>query len=225
MKIVKSKGILTPFQKEIITEFCKIKNSDFFYLTGGTALSDFYFAHRRSYDLDFFTNENGLIIPFSQIFEKEIERKYRILILKKFENFVEYEVKNRDESIVIRFAYDTPFRFAPPDISDIGIKINDYEDLIIDKLLTFFSRWKHRDAIDLYWILKKEPIELLISMAEKKDPNFDIYWFCIALNEVKNFPDEIEKWPVEILIPFDVKDLKNKFIETSMRLMDKIKKK
>jgi len=34
-----------------------------FYLTGGTALAEFYLAHRKSFDLDIFTTEKGIIIP------------------------------------------------------------------------------------------------------------------------------------------------------------------
>ena len=50
--------ILTPLQKKIMGHlfqdkwFCR-----FFYLTGGTALSAFYFQHRFSEDLDFFSHD------------------------------------------------------------------------------------------------------------------------------------------------------------------------
>jgi len=49
--------ILTPSQKnaiEVIGQCGDIANV--FYLTGGTALAEFYLKHRFSDDLDFFTN-------------------------------------------------------------------------------------------------------------------------------------------------------------------------
>jgi len=60
-----------------------------------------------------------------------------------------------------------------------------------DKLLTFFGRWKHRDAIYLFFILEDDPIEALLEIAKEKEPVFDLYWFCMALKETEACPDEI----------------------------------
>ncbi len=40
----------------------------------------------------------------------------------------------------VQIALDSTFRFGEPVDSDIGIKVNDYTDLIVDKLLAFFGR-------------------------------------------------------------------------------------
>jgi hypothetical protein len=55
--MLKSKNVLTPQQKEILSFFSKIKDSGYFLLTGGSALSEFYLGHRKSLDLDIFTTE------------------------------------------------------------------------------------------------------------------------------------------------------------------------
>ncbi len=60
-------------------------------------------------------------------------------------------------------------------------------------------------------------------MAKQKDPGFDLYWFCVALREVKDFPDEIQRWPVDMLVEVDVKDLKNKFLNLAYKIMENIK--
>jgi predicted nucleotidyltransferase component of viral defense system len=54
--------------------FSTILDSDKFYLRGGTALAEFYLAHRKSFDLDIFTTEKGIIVPFSYVFEDEIKK-------------------------------------------------------------------------------------------------------------------------------------------------------
>jgi predicted nucleotidyltransferase component of viral defense system len=54
-------NILTTFQVEFIRAFSKTSLKDAFFLTGGTALSEFYLQHRISDDLDFFTEEEGQI--------------------------------------------------------------------------------------------------------------------------------------------------------------------
>ena len=53
----KSKS-LTPLKKDFLKSFFN-KNQDF-YLTGGSALSIFYFDHRFSYDLDLFTDKDRI---------------------------------------------------------------------------------------------------------------------------------------------------------------------
>ena len=53
--------LLTPFQKKIRKAFTGIEESKAFYLTGGTALSVFYLAHRLSEDFDLFTSDEPLI--------------------------------------------------------------------------------------------------------------------------------------------------------------------
>ena len=57
-----SKGIVTRQQKKILQAFAQIPDSERFYLSGGTALADFYLAHRKSFDLDLFTTETDSYI-------------------------------------------------------------------------------------------------------------------------------------------------------------------
>ena len=61
--------------------------------------------------------------------------------------------------------------------------------------------------------------------AAKKDPGFDPYWFAIALNRCANFPDELERWPVKMLQPFDPRALKKTLLDWAIVLMDKTMKK
>ena len=67
------KTILTPKQLEFL-ELIKIESeiTKRFYLTGGTALSEFYLKHRLSEDIDLFTEEN------------EVDQKLIEAYLKKF---------------------------------------------------------------------------------------------------------------------------------------------
>jgi len=224
LNMLKGRGILTPIQRNLLVEFGKIREASFFCLTGGTALTEFYLGHRRSYDLDFFTSERDLIIPFTKVVEENLLREqYTLSVIRRFETFVELEANKEGESVGIHFAYDSPFRLEEPQLSELGVKINSYRDLIVDKLLTFFGRWKHRDAIDLFFILRTEPIEALMEMAKQKDPGFDLYWFSVALKEVDKFPDDIAQWPVDMLVEVNAKDLKSKFLSLAREIMDEIK--
>ncbi len=66
--------IINKVQKEILSQFGDIPDSKEFYLTGGTALSFFYLRHRKSNDLDFFTNNPELTLPFSYNLEENLKK-------------------------------------------------------------------------------------------------------------------------------------------------------
>jgi hypothetical protein len=223
--LLKSKGIITDLQREILIIFSEIRDSKMFYLTGGTALAEFYLGHRKSFDLDIFTTEKGLIIPFSYAFEQELKKNFLVKVVRRYETFVEFEVSAKGDSTKVQLAYDSPFRFENPVDSDIGVKVNDYTDLIVDKTLAFFGRAEPRDAIDLFFILKKEDFWKLIELAKQKDPGFDLYWLAIALHKIKNFPDNLRDWPVETIKKVDIKELKGLLLNLSREIMDKIKAK
>jgi len=223
--MLKGKGTFTPLQRQLFSDLGNIPDINNFYLTGGTALAEFFLGHRHSYDLGLFTHERGLLIPFLTVLERGLnEASYLTKVIRRFESFVELQVEQGGENVQIHLAYDSPFRFEAPQPSEFGVNINNYKDITVDKLLTFFGRWTHRDAIDLFFILKKESIDNLLGIAKQKDPGFDLYWFAVALNQVEDFPDDIEKWPVDMLIEVDAEELKKDFLNLSQYVMGKIKK-
>lgn len=225
MNTLKGKGIITPLQRKLLHDIASLQDTLHFYLAGGTALAEFYFGHRRSYDLDLFTVETGLVIPFSRTLERSLGSQSDCLIrpMRRFESFVELEAEGYGEKVQIHLACDCPFRWGKPLQSEYGVNVNDYQDLIVDKVLAFFGRWTQRDAVDLFEIIRKEKIGPLLDMAKEKDPGFDLYWFAAALVEVEKYPDDIAKWPVDVVVEIDAKILKETFLELSREIMDRIK--
>lgn len=218
----KSKGIIGKGQKELLMFFSKLPDSSQFYLTGGTALAEFYLGHRRSFDLDLFTSQKELILPFSRTFESDLKRNYLYQVIRRFESFVEFEVTIENESIKIQMALDSPFRFEPTIDTDFGVQVNNFLDLSVDKFLAFFGRVEARDAVDLFFILKHKKLDELIQLASKKDPGFDLYWLAIAFQKVNELPNEIDRLPVEMLINFDFMELKKLFAKLQKETMHKI---
>ncbi len=216
-------GIITKLQREILVTLASLPDSSQFYLTGGTALAEYYLGHRKSFDLDLFTTEKNLVLPFGRLVEEAMKERLPLTVVRRFETFAEFEIGAQDEATRLQIAYDSPARFEEPVESDTGIRVNDYRDLITDKLLAFFGRAEARDAVDLFFIIKTYEFERLTSLASRKDPGFDLYWLAVALNKVTEFPDELERWPVEMLLPLNVAELKATFKTFSERVMEKIK--
>ena len=220
--LLKGKGIITDLQKKILLALSEIPGSEMFYLTGGTALAEFYLAHRRSYDLDLFTTEKGFAIQFSHTFEEAMKKLFQVKTIRRLLNFAEFEVSDGIAQTKVQIALDSIFRFGEPVDSDIGIKVNDYTDLIVDKLLAFFGRVEPRDAVDLFFILKNEDLWKLTELAKQKDLGFDLYWLAIALKEVESFPDQIELWAVDMIELVDPREIKAKFSELRIEILRRI---
>lgn len=223
---LKGFGTLTPLQKEFMEILAGLPDKENFYLAGGTALAEYYLGHRLSFDLDYFTGVENLVLPLSYQIETACQKQGLLLkVVRRFATFVEFLVEKGGESLKIDIALDSPYRFEAPVLSNEGIYINDYPDLRVDKLLAYFGRAEPRDAADLYFIMQKEPLEPLLKQAAQKDTGFDNYWFAIALNRCENFPDEVERWPVKMLQSFDPKALKRTFLDLAVKLMDRTTKK
>jgi hypothetical protein len=47
-------------------------------------------------------------------------------------------------------------------------------------------------------------------------------WFAVALNQAAEFPDEPERWPVKMLLPFDPLALKRTFHSLALELMSRV---
>lgn len=223
--MLKGKGTLLSSQKAFLNIFSNLPDQNQFYLTGGTALSEFYLGHRLSFDLDFFTNEERLVLPFSHQLEAECKRQdVTVSVIRRFETFVQLLFEHEGESLKIDLAFDSPFHFQPAHPSEYGILVNNIEDLKADKTLAFFGRDKPRDAIDLFFLLKQEKLDDLLALAVQKDPGFDLYWFAIALKRTSSYPDELEHWQVRMLQDFSPKELKSRFMEIAMKIMAELTK-
>jgi len=217
------KGLLTPIQRAFLATFAEIADQAQFYLTGGTALAEFYLGHRLSFDVDLFTGEQELILPVSYQMETlATQRGFQVSVTRRFATFVELLLSQKGESLRVDLALDSPFRFESPVLAETGTRVNSFRDLKADKLLAYYGRAEPRDAVDLYFILRQEPLDNLLAMAAQKDPGFDLYWFAIALNRAVEFPDELERWPIKMVLPLDPVHLKQEFQSLALELMSRI---
>ena len=192
-----TKSILSKNQKDILTIISKDKSiCDNFYLTGGTALAEFYLHHRLSEDLDFFS-ENEFEPQNISVFLEKIKKEAKI---KKVEfqqsfnrNLFFLDLMDGD-MIKTEFTY---FPFARIEKKEkIGdLYIDSLLDIAVNKVFTIYQKPRSRDFIDLYFILKKEKKLSLGDLVKKAQIKFDNYLDPIQLGaqymkakELKDFP-------------------------------------
>jgi predicted nucleotidyltransferase component of viral defense system len=186
--------IINSVQRAILGIFTKVSDSEYFYLTGGTALACFYLQHRKSNDLDFFTTNEEIILPFSYRLEEALKlEKMNVQKQRGIRSFVELLVEKDKETTIIHLACDAAFRLEPvkefPEYPQL--KIDDLIDLAANKLLALFGRATLRDFIDVYFLVKQakfSPQELM-DKAKIKDPGFDLYWLGVALERINTFKE------------------------------------
>src|SRR3989338_1408752 len=110
-----------------------------FYLAGGTALAKFYFQHRDSYDLDFFTQEysTGRIDVLAVIIAKTTGKKMKLIRESQKEGFAKLRIYELvfapKEALKIDFVEDFVPLISP--LKQIGgIDVLSLDDIYLRKI-------------------------------------------------------------------------------------------
>ena len=218
------KSILNGQQEKLMARLSKNDLFDRkFYLTGGTALSEYYLHHRLSEDLDFFS-------------EKEIDKIWLVGLAKKIKNLTKSAKLDIQESFnrnlvyfhVERHVLKTEFTYFPfipiekPKVIN-GLKIDSLIDIAVNKFFTIYLKPSSRHFIDLYLLLKGKKIkwENLLKLARVKfdtviDP-LQLGSQLITVSDIKDLP--------KMIIDLPDQEWKNFFIYKAQRLKVKIQKK
>ena len=195
-----SKVILSDNQQKVLEIISQSKDiCQNFYLTGGTALAEFYLQHRLSEDLDFFSeSEIDPQIIFS--FLKSIKEK------AGFEKIDAQQSFNRnlfflhfpDEIIKTEFTY-FPFPGIEKGLLKGDLRIDSLLDIAVNKVFTIYQKPRARDYIDLYFITQKmgwDMDSLLKKARIKFDWHIDLLQWgsqLLQAEQVKDYPKMIKE--------------------------------
>ena len=137
------------------------------YLTGGTALSRFYFQHRLSEDLDFFTTTDDLKLIANDLRLRLIAQGYEVEMEKLDIYFARFYVLHAGATLKVEFVKE--FHLIDPLIqTEHGIYINSLEDIGANKITAFEDRAAIKDIVDLYYITQRLPSPRLFELADRK---------------------------------------------------------
>jgi hypothetical protein len=140
---------------------------DKIYLTGGTALSRFYFQHRLSEDLDFFTTTDDLKLIANDLVGRLQARGFIVEIDKLDVYFGRIFAQEKDLKLKIEFVREFNL-YGELIKTGKGIYVNNLEDIGANKISAFEDRAEMKDIIDLYFITQKLPWETLFQIADTK---------------------------------------------------------
>lgn len=195
-------SILSKSQRKILDALAKepvIVGS--FYLSGGTALAEYYLHHRLSEDLDFFCAEEFDPGAVSAILKK-IQAATGIIGIRFEQSFNRnlFFLETSGETIKTEFTY-YPFERIRVGQKVGKLEIDSLEDIAVNKLFTIFQKPRSRDFIDLYCIMQKESWTIA-DLTKKAQIKFDTYIDPLQLGAQLMRAEELADFP-KMLIPLE----------------------
>ena len=151
-----------------------------FYMVGGTALSLFYFKHRFSFDIDFFTRN----FDFKKIdkITGYLKEKFSLEILQKMEEenkakVIVYEVKYRNLKTKVDFVEDFFELLKPINIVN-GIPVASLQDIYLRKIYAICGFWKEEDIVGR---------DKIVGGREEAKDFFDLYFLSSTFLPLSKF--------------------------------------
>ncbi len=190
--------------------------TDWFYFTGGTALSEFYLHHRYSEDLDFFSQDK---------IHDEIVDDFVGLVAKKLDATISKKTImghaictlnfKKGEVLKIDFV-NQPYQQLESGKKYKKLRIASLWDIVVDKVYTIFHRLNARDFVDLYFGMNEvgcDIDQLIRAVEEKYQAGFDKISLLSRLPTVKDVHD----YP-KMLVPFGPKKMEQFFLDQTKKL-------
>lgn len=211
-------AILTPDQELLLSVLAHERHiTSSFYLSGGTALAEFYLHHRLSEDLDFFSEEEVDSVGLSALIKKVSGRAgiTEVTFETSFNRNL-FFVRMAHSVVKTEFTY-YPFARIEPGLTYGALAVDSLLDIAVNKVFTISQKPRSRDFIDLYSILQERPdlnIEGLILKAKVKfDHHIDPLQMsaqCLKATELKDFPT--------MKVPLEEKTWQDFFVGVSKKL-------
>ncbi len=135
-----------------------------FYLSGDTALSRGYYAHRYSEDLDFFVNDSvGFPLWRDRCLDAlrrgGTEENLPLEIVLREERFGRAFLRG-PVSLKLEFINDVPFRVGQPwNHPRLGL-LDTKENILANKLSALVDRQEPRDLADIFWLCCRDGLDL-----------------------------------------------------------------
>ncbi len=193
-----------------------------FYLTGGTALSEFYLKHRISHDIDLFSEKQEVNQRLVSAFLKKISKGLGVVEIKRSQmmGLVSYILVFGDgQELKVDFNY-YPFPRIEKGMHFKNLEVDSVYDIAANKLHTIFMRPRSRDYLDLYLIMRKYGFSLdKLILAAKAKFDWHIDRVTLASQFIK--VTDIDESSM-MIIPFNKKDMDKFFLSLAKSLEGEI---
>ncbi len=161
--------ILTKEQIRVLELFAKdaILSREY-YLSGGTALSEYYLHHRDSDDLDFFAEKKTDAVVIEKfINELTLHFGTSPARMERIHDRRLFFLNTKNTELKLEFSF-YPFQTLDTRQEKNGVQIDSLRDIRANKLAALLDRFEPKDFVDLYFLLQQSTLEEIRSDVEKK---------------------------------------------------------
>ena len=186
-------------------------------------MAEFYLKHRKSEDLDFFTQEEldlNRLKRFSSLVQKTIK-------LDKIEfqhglGLYTFFFYPRGEVAKYKIDFGQyPFGTIKPLVNHNGLRVEDLLDIAVDKTHTISVRPRSRDFIDLYFILQKEKNWHFADLVKHAFEKFELRVDPLQMGENLLQVEHLVDMPI-MLKSIDIKAMRSFFLSEAKKLKQEI---
>ncbi|TSC88119.1 MAG: Uncharacterized protein G01um101416_142 [Microgenomates group bacterium Gr01-1014_16] len=213
------KTLLTPKQSHFLELVAKEPNIVAnYYFTGGTALAEFHLQHRKSEDIDLFSENEEVNPVIVEAFLKKISPKIGVSKIKKNQmlGLVSYKLAYSDrEELKVDFNY-YPFLRISKGKKYKTLDVDSLPDIAANKMHTIFMKPRSRDFIDLFFIFKSAKYDLnrvILDAKAKFDWHIDPIGLSSQFLKVKELGDL-----TTMLVPFHRGEMEEFFLQKAKEL-------
>lgn len=160
--------VLAPMQADLLARLSDALPE--FFLTGGSALGEFYLGHRASEDLDLFTADiEAFARADASVRRAAMEAGLNVRVTRSSPSFRRYLFEGPDGQVVVDLVHDPVPQIDPDKPVLDGIRTDTLREIAVNKICSLLARWEVRDLVDLYFISRAglDPVALLPDAARK----------------------------------------------------------
>lgn len=143
------------------------------YVAGGAALNELLKSTRLSHDVDLFHDTREAVLASWTKDRAELEKAgYSVRMLREFPTFVEAEITQGTEGVILQWVHDSAYRFFPLiQHPDFGLALHPF-DLATNKTLALIGRTEVRAWFDIISChTQLQPFGCLVWATSGKDPS------------------------------------------------------
>lgn len=184
------KKAVTPAVEQTLGLLGRAEPLQSFYLAGGTGLA-LHLGHRRSVDLDFFTE---------QLFDEErlldrLQAVARVSVIARERHTLHLQIDGVKVSF-LGYPYPVIFPFTPLD----GVPVADPRDIACMKISAIAGRGTRRDFVDLLVVARQYDLGQLLELFQKKYAT--VNYNRVHLLKSLTYFDDAEREPQpDLLVP------------------------
>ncbi|MBI4599712.1 nucleotidyl transferase AbiEii/AbiGii toxin family protein [Candidatus Uhrbacteria bacterium] len=168
-------SVLSPARARFFSQLTWTKKTGM-YLAGGTALA-LQIGHRTSVDFDFYRQRHFAKGTLSKLFYSYMAERWQIEITRDIKD--NFDLLAKPDIHLSCFYYEYPLVASP--IPMQGVLVASLQDIAAMKLIAIAQRGRHRDFVDIYYLLHIFSLDEMIRFGLEKYPMYNHFFFLRGL--------------------------------------------